>query len=159
MTTHDSQAEEGARRYPVGYLPGAFDMFHIGHLNIIRAARPYCDHLIVGVVPDEAVLRVKGHPPITPLHERMELVSHINMVDEVVVDDSNDKVEMWHRLHFDVIFKGTDWKGTPKGDALEAGMASVGADVVYFPYTKGTSSTQLRRIVAEHPLNQLSGNS
>ncbi len=150
MTIHDSRLEPEIAKYPVGYLPGAFDMFHIGHLNIIRAARPHCDRLILGVIPDESVLRVKGHPPIVPLAERMEVVRHIDLVDKVVIDDSRDKVEMWRRLHFDVIFKGSDWKGTPKGAALEAGMASVRADVVYFPYTEGTSSTALRRILGEY---------
>lgn len=149
MSAHDSRVETDLRHYAVGYLPGAFDLFHIGHLNIIRAARPYCDRLIVGVVPDESVLRVKGHTPFIPLAERMELVRHIRLVDEVVEDDSKDKVEMWHKLHFDVIFKGSDWKGTPKGYALEAGMASVGADVVYFQYTEQTSSTQLRSALSK----------
>ena len=133
----------------VGYVPGAWDMFHIGHLNIIKHARPLCDWLIVGVVTDESVVRVKGKQHMVPLEDRMAILREITMVDEVVVDDSTDKVQMWHKLHFDVVFKGDDWRGTPKGDRLEEGMASVGARVIYFPYTKATSSTQIRRRIRE----------
>lgn len=132
----------------IGYVPGAWDMFHIGHLNILKRARPHCDHLIVGVVTDEHLLRVKDKLPIIPLDERMEMVAALGMVDEVVVDPGS-KVEVWHEHPFDVLFKGDDWLGTPKGDKLEADMASVGALVHYFPYTAHTSSTALRAIIAD----------
>lgn len=131
----------------VGYLPGVFDMFHIGHLNILRNARPHVDWLIAGVVTDESVVRVKGVEPEQPLQERLQVVSAISLVDQAVVDDSQDKAEMWQRLGFDVIFKGDDWRGTAKGLRLEASMAAVGARVVYFPYTAGTSSTRLRLLL------------
>lgn len=133
----------------VGYVPGAWDMFHIGHLKILKHARPHCDWLIVGVVTDEAVRRIKNKRPMVPLEDRMAVLSALTLVDEVVVDDSPDKVPMWHKLHFDVIFKGDDWRGTAKGDQLEAGMASVGARVVYFPYTPDISSTEIRRMLSE----------
>lgn len=129
----------------VGYAPGAWDMLHRGHLNIIRHAREHCDWLIVGVVTDEAIRRVKQVEPMVSLEDRIAAVSAVDMVDQVVIDDSTDKVQMWERLHFDIVFKGDDWKGTPKGTALEEGMARVGARVVYFPYTLGISSTQIRR--------------
>jgi len=131
----------------VGYAPGVFDMFHIGHLNVIQGAKDRCDYLIVGVVTDERVEAVKHITPIMPLEERMELVAALDLVDEVVVDDSVDKVQMWERLHFDVIFKGDDWIGTEKGKRLEHGMAQVGARVVYFPYTEHISSTRLRDLI------------
>lgn len=131
----------------VGYAPGVFDMFHVGHLNVLRKARAQCDYLIVGVVTDERVNIVKNTSPLMPLDERMELVGSLDLVDRVVVDDSVDKVEMWNRLHFDVIFKGDDWIGTEKGDRLEQGMAEVGARVIYFPYTEHISSTRLRSLV------------
>lgn len=131
----------------IGYAPGVFDVFHMGHLNILLRAREHCDHLIVGVVTDERVQAVKGTTPMMPLDERRELVAALDLVDAVVDDDSTDKVQMWKRLHFDVIFKGDDWQGTPKGDQLEAGMASVGARVVYFPYTEHVSSTRLRDLI------------
>jgi glycerol-3-phosphate cytidylyltransferase len=130
-----------------GYVPGVFDMFHVGHLNIVRASRAQCDHLIVGVVSDDVVERVKGRPPIVPLEERMEILSELRLVDEVVVDLHADKFDAWRDLRFDVIFKGDDWKGTPKGEKLERDLASVGARIVYFPYTRHTSSTLLRKTI------------
>lgn len=133
----------------VGYAPGVYDLFHVGHLNILRRAKSQCDFLVVGVVSDDRVVAVKGQPPVIPLEERMELVEALDLVDKVVVDDSTDKVQMWERLHFDVIFKGDDWRGTPKGDRLEEGMASVGARVSYFPYTTHVSSTRLRALVEQ----------
>jgi glycerol-3-phosphate cytidylyltransferase len=129
----------------IGYVPGAWDLFHVGHLNILKHARPHCDWLIAGVVTDDAVRRVKGHDPMIPLADRLEVVRAIRLVDEVVVDDSTDKAQMWHRLHFHVIFKGDDWEGTAKGDQLEASMTGLGVRVVYFPYTPYISSTELRR--------------
>lgn len=129
----------------VGYVPGVFDMFHIGHLNIVRNARLACDYLIAGVVSDERCVIAKGHAPVVPLAERMEILSSIRYVDEAVVEDVSEKLEMWKRLKFDVIIKGDDWRGTPKGAKLEIDFASVGVDVVYLPYTVHTSSTMLRR--------------
>lgn len=131
----------------VGYVPGAYDMFHVGHLNIIRNSSLECDHLIAGVVTDEVLLAVKGRPPVVPLEERMEIVGALRYVDEVVVDQFSDKFEMWKLLRFDVLFKGDDWKGTPRGDQLEAALGSVGSSVHYFPYTKSTSSTLLRAYI------------
>jgi glycerol-3-phosphate cytidylyltransferase len=132
----------------VGYVPGAWDMFHIGHLNLIKRSRAQCDYLIVGVVTDEVLLQAKGKQPVVPLHERIEVVRSIDLVDAAVVDVSSDKLVMWQQLHFDVIFKGDDWRGTPAGDRLEAAMHSVDVDVIYFPYTAHTSSTALRKILA-----------
>ncbi|HRW18420.1 MAG TPA: adenylyltransferase/cytidyltransferase family protein [Dermatophilaceae bacterium] len=128
-----------------GYVPGVFDMFHVGHLNIVRAARKECDYLIVGVVADEVVAAVKGRPPVVPLAERMEIVAALRDVDEVVVDDHADKFDAWQQIRYDVIFKGDDWRGTPKGAKLESDLASVGARIHYFPYTRHTSSTILRQ--------------
>jgi glycerol-3-phosphate cytidylyltransferase len=131
----------------VGYVPGAYDMFHIGHLNILRRARTECDHLIAGVVTDEVLEQVKGRAPIVPHAERMAIVGSMSCVDEVVADVSSDKLVMWERLRFDVLFKGDDWKGTPKGDRLEADLGAVGVRIVYFPYTVHTSSTALRAMI------------
>lgn len=132
----------------VGFVPGAWDMFHVGHLNILLRAREHCDRLIVGVVTDERLAAVKGRPPVVPLAERMEVVGALDLVDRVVVDDSTDKKQMWELLHFDVIFKGDDWRGTPKGDQLERGMKEVGAEVHYFAYTPHTSSSRIRNLLA-----------
>jgi glycerol-3-phosphate cytidylyltransferase len=129
----------------VGYVPGAYDMFHVGHLNILRRAREHCDHLIAGVVTDEVLEQVKGRRPVVPHEERLEIVQALSFVDEAVPDVSTDKLVAWQMLRFDVLFKGDDWQGTPKGDRLEAALAGVGARVVYFPYTRHTSSTLLRQ--------------
>jgi len=131
----------------VGYVPGAWDMFHIGHLNILLRAREQCDRLVVGVVSDDELTRVKGRPPIIPLSERVEVVSEFGIVDEVVVDYATDKREVWARVGFDVLFKGDDWRGTTKGARLEQQLAEVGAALRYFPYTAHTSSTRLRALL------------
>jgi glycerol-3-phosphate cytidylyltransferase len=133
----------------VGYVPGAWDMFHIGHLNILVRARQHCDWLIAGVVTDEALFAAKGSYPVVPLSERKAVVSEMSLVDEVITDFSSNKLEVWSRVHFDVLFKGDDWRGTPKGMKLESDMASVGVPVHYLPYTAHTSSTILRSMLAE----------
>ena len=140
---------DGAESRVVGYVPGAWDMFHVGHLNILLRARERCDRLVVGVVTDQTLTEAKGRLPIVPLAERVELVAQLDLVDEVVTDFSSNKLLVWDRVHFDVLFKGDDWRGTAKGDRLEADMASVGVEVCYFPYTMHTSSSQLRAMLAE----------
>ncbi|MBW1601135.1 adenylyltransferase/cytidyltransferase family protein [Streptomyces sp. JJ66] len=131
--------------YRVGYAPGAYDLFHIGHLNILRHARQQCDYLVAGVVSDEMAERAKGRRPMIPLVERLEIVRSVKYVDAAFVETVPSKLETWRQVRFDVLFKGDDWRGTPKGDQLERDFATVGVDVVYFPYTVHTSSTHLRR--------------
>lgn len=132
----------------IGYVPGAWDMFHIGHLNILLRARAHCDRLVVGVVADEELVRAKGKPPMVPLQERLDVVASMDIVDEVTVDYSTSKVDAWRRIGFDILFKGDDWRGTAKGEKLELEMKSVGVQVHYFPYTGHTSSTKLRALIA-----------
>jgi glycerol-3-phosphate cytidylyltransferase len=132
----------------VGYAPGAYDLFHIGHLNLLRHAAEHCDHLIAGVVSDEMLLLTKGRAPVIPLAERMEIVRNLRFVDDVHAEVVPDKLDTWRSVGFDVIFKGDDWRGTEKGIRLERDFASVGVEVRYFPYTVTTSSTQLRRALA-----------
>ena len=132
-----------------GYVPGGFDMLHVGHLNILTEAAKRCDRLIAGVATDESLERMKGRGPIVPLAERMAMVAALRMVDSVVPDYDQDKRLAWERSPFDVLFKGTDWKGTDKGRRLEAEMAEVGASVIYLPYTPTTSSTMLRRTLVQ----------
>lgn len=131
----------------VGYAPGVFDLFHIGHLNLLRNSRQFCDYLIAGVVTDEMAKRTKGSLPVVPLSERLEIVSSVRFVDQAVPEDVTHKLEMWERLRFDVIIKGDDWKDTDRGDKLESDFAAVGVEVAYLPYTARTSSTLLRRIL------------
>lgn len=131
-----------------GYVSGVFDMFHIGHLNIIVKARQYCDYLIVGAVTDDVVEQVKGRRPVIPLDERMKILASLRDVDEVVIDSHSDKFDTWKTLRYDVIFKGDDWRGQPKGEKLERDLATVGARVHYFPYTLHTSSSLLREVIS-----------
>jgi glycerol-3-phosphate cytidylyltransferase len=131
----------------IGYAPGAYDLFHIGHLNLLRHARAHCDHLIAGVVSDEMLALTKGRAPVIPLAERMEIVRSLRIVDEVHAEVVPDKLDTWRAVGFDVLFKGDDWRGTPKGERLEAEMAQVGVELRYFPYTPHTSSTALRSVL------------
>ncbi|QEE60489.1 adenylyltransferase/cytidyltransferase family protein [Salinibacterium sp. dk2585] len=129
----------------VGYAAGAFDLFHIGHLNILRRARSECDFLIAGVVSDEMLERSKGARPVVPLAERLEIVRSVRYVDDAVAEVVPDKLETWRAVGFTHFFKGDDWRGTERGILLEQQFRAVGVEVVYFPYTGGTSSTRLRR--------------
>jgi glycerol-3-phosphate cytidylyltransferase len=129
----------------IGYAAGAFDLFHVGHLNILKHARSQCDFLIAGVVSDEMLRENKGITPVIPLAERLEIVQNIKFVDQAVAETVPDKLDVWRELQFDVFFKGDDWRGTEKGERLERKFAEVGVEVVYFPYTITTSSTVLRR--------------
>lgn len=132
------------KKYRVGYTTGVFDMFHIGHLNILRRAKEQCDYLIVGVSTDELVKEYKNKTPIIPFEERAEIVQSIDCVDRVIAQENRDKYEAWRELKFDVMFVGDDWKGKPLFIKVEEEFKKVGVDVVYFPYTKDTSSTILR---------------
>ena len=132
----------------IGYAAGAFDLFHIGHLNLLKHAKSQCDHLIAGVVSDEMLQLNKGMTPVVPLAERLEIVRHIRYVDEARAETLPDKLDTWREVRFTHFFKGDDWRGTEKGLRLEAEFAKVGVEVVYFPYTMSTSSTALRRALA-----------
>lgn len=136
----------------VGYAPGVYDVFHVGHLNILKHARSRCDYLVAGVLTDE-VAAWKGRSPIVPLIERLEIVRSVRYVDEVVVDHHLDKIKSWHEFPFDVMFKGDDWRGTPKAEHWERTLGEVGARVVYFPYTAHTSSTTLRQLISDRILD------
>ena len=135
------------KKYKVGYTTGVFDLFHIGHLNILKRAKEMCDYLIVGVSTDELVENYKNKTPIIPYEERIEIVSAIKYVDEVVPQIDRDKFGAWKRLKFNVMFVGNDWKGSKLFNEVENKFKMVGVDIVYFPYTKGTSSTVLREKV------------
>ncbi|MEJ8670683.1 adenylyltransferase/cytidyltransferase family protein [Streptomyces sp. NBC_01017] len=131
-------------RERLGYAPGVFDLFHVGHLNVLRRARGHCDRLVAGVCSDDLVVRLKGRPPVVPLAERLQIVRSVRYVDETFVATVDDKMEIWKEVGFDVIFKGDDWLGTDVWTTLETQFARVGVEVVYFPYTEHTSSTLLR---------------
>ena len=129
----------------IGYAGGVYDLFHIGHLNLLKHARSQCDYLIAGVVSDDLVEVTKGKRPVIPLAERVEIVSSIKFVDEARPEVHLDKMDTWREVGFHVYFKGDDWKGTPQGITLKRRLAEVGVEVIYFPYSLQTSSSLLRR--------------
>ena len=133
-----------AKKYKKGFTVGTFDMFHIGHLNLMKQAKEYCDYLIVGIHSDEWVMLCKNRPTVINYEDRAAIVGAIRYVDEVVKNETRSKMEAWEKYHFDVAFIGDDWKGTEVWNKIEAELKSVGCDVVYIPYTKGISTTQIR---------------
>ena len=126
----------------IGYTTGVFDLFHVGHLNLLRNARGMCDRLIVGVTVDKLV-EYKCKKAVIPFEERMEIVRSIRYVDAVVPQETLDKFQAWEKLHYNTLFVGDDWYATDSWKALEDKLQTVGVRVVYFPYTKGTSSSLL----------------
>ena len=131
-------------KYKIGYTTGVFDMFHVGHLNILKKAKENCDFLIVGVSTDETVETYKHKLPVIPYEDRAAIVESIKYVDKVVPQKSMDKFEAWESLHFDKLFHGNDWKGSNMYNEVEEKLKHVGVEVVYFEYTKGVSSSMLR---------------
>lgn len=131
----------------VGYTTGVFDMFHIGHLNILKRAKERCDILIVGVTTDELCQAYKNKLPIIPYEERKAIIEAIKYVDKVVPQLNRDKFSAWEEYKFDVMFVGDDWKGSDLFEVVEKKLNAVGCRVEYLPYTQGTNSTILREKV------------
>ena len=131
------------KKYKIGYTTGVYDMFHIGHLNILRRAKELCDYLIVGVSTDEVVQQYKHKTPVIPYEHRKAIVEAIKYVDRVVPQDNMDKFAAWEKYHFDAIFHGDDWKGSSMYDEIERELKSVGCDMVFLPHTDGISSTDI----------------
>ncbi len=129
--------------YKIGYTTGVFDLFHIGHLNILKRAKEQCEYLIVGVSTDEVVEEYKKKKPVIPFEERLEIIKAIRYVDEVIPQTSMDKLKAWETLHYDALFHGSDWKGSAMYDEVEEKLKSVGVDMVFLPHTTGTSSTMI----------------
>ena len=142
------------KKYSRGFIQGTFDMFHIGHLNLIKRAKEQCEYLIVGVNTDELVQEYKNKTPIIKQDERIAIVQELKSVDETVLMKDRDKLKAAKELNFDVNFMGDDWKGTEFYNKVEEELKKIGVDIVYFPYTKGTSSTILRQVL-EKRLEQI----
>ncbi|MCI9219657.1 MAG: adenylyltransferase/cytidyltransferase family protein [Lachnospiraceae bacterium] len=132
------------KRYKIGYTQGVYDMFHVGHLNLINNAKQYCEYLIVGINTDALVQEYKHKQPVINQEERRYIVENVRAVDEVVIVETLDKVAMWNKLHFDAVFIGDDWKGNPRWEATKVELEKYGVDVVFLPHTEGVSSTMLR---------------
>ena len=133
----------------VGYTTGVYDLFHIGHLNILRNAKSLCDKLIVGVTTDELLLEYKKKKSVIPFVERCEIIRAIKYVDAVVAQNTMDKFEAWKKLKFNIMFVGDDWFKSDKWNDIEEQLERVGVKIVYFPYTQGTSSTLINQILVE----------
>ena len=133
------------KTYKVGYTQGVFDMFHIGHLNLINNAKKHCDYLIVGVNADELVEAYKHKTPVINQEERWTIVANIKAVDECVIATTLDKKKAWEKHHFDAIFIGDDWKGNARWEQTKEDFAKFGVDVVFLPHTDGVTSTMLRQ--------------
>ena len=132
------------KRYKIGYTQGVYDMFHVGHLNLINNAKQYCEYLIVGINTDALVQEYKHKQPVINQEERRYIVENVRAVDEVVIVETLDNVAMWNKLHFDAVFIGDDWKGNPRWEATKVELEKYGVDVVFLPHTEGVSSTMLR---------------
>lgn len=135
------------KKYKIGYTTGVFDLFHIGHLNIIRQAKEQCEYLIVGVSTDDLVEKYKHKKPIIPYDERAAIVAAIRYVDEVVPQKTMDKLEAWKRLGFEVMFHGDDWKGSKMYDEVQKKFSEHGVDLVFLKHTDGTSTTLIEEKV------------
>lgn len=145
----DELRQEQPKKYRVGYTDGVYDLFHVGHLNMIETAKKYCDYLIVGVHGDDVVEEYKHRRPIINEKDRKRILQSIKGVDRVEINRFRDKIKLWELYHFDVIFIGDDWKGTERWINFEKELAKINVDVVYVPYTKGVSTTEIRQKIME----------
>lgn len=135
------------KKYRIGYTQGAFDMFHIGHLNLINHAKDYCDYLIVGVNSDKLISEYKHKCAVINENERAEIVRNIKAVDECVIATTLDKIVALEKYHYDAIFIGDDWKGNPRWEQTKIDLAERGVDLVFLPRTEGVSSTELGEVI------------
>ena len=131
----------------IGYTTGVFDLFHIGHVNILKKSKSLCDKLIVGVSKDQLVYKYKKKFPVIPEKERIQIVQNIKYVDYAIFQNSLNKFVNYKKLKFDIMFVGDDWFNTPKWKNLDEKFREIGVKIVYLPYTKSTSSTKINKIL------------
>jgi len=146
------EKESTARSQIVGYTSGVFDLFHVGHLNILKRAKSLCDRLIVGVTVDSLV-EYKNQNAIIPFEERIEIVRGIKWVDLTIPQDNLDKFVMWKKLKFDVMFIGDDWFSTERFQKYEKDLAEVGVKIIYLPYTQRISTSQIKKRIVDDYLS------
>ena len=137
------------KKYKVGYTDGVYDLFHVGHLNMIETAKRNCEHLIVGVHGDDVVKEYKHHLPIINENDRKRILESVRGVDEVVINRFRDKMKLWEIYHFNVVFIGDDWKGTDRWNKFEKELNAIGVDVIYVPYTQGISTTEIKKMILD----------
>lgn len=132
--------------YKVGYICGCFDLFHIGHLNILQRCKENCDYLIVGLCDDDYIKTNKNREPVFNQDDRKRLIESLKCVDEVVIvkeEEILDKLKAWYRIKFDVLFNGSDWIGTERSLKAEKDFKEIGVEIKYFPYTEGISTSDI----------------
>ncbi len=132
------------KKYKIGYTQGTFDMFHIGHLNLINHAKEQCDYLIVGINSDNLVKEYKNKIPVIPQNERLEIICNLKSVDKCILTDTLDKVKIYNKEKFNAVFIGDDWKGNERWQITKNQLSILGIDVVFLSYTQGISSTILK---------------
>ncbi|MCH5261304.1 MAG: adenylyltransferase/cytidyltransferase family protein [Lachnospiraceae bacterium] len=137
------------QKYKIGYTDGVYDLFHVGHLNMIQTAKQHCEYLIVGVHGDDVVEEYKHRRPIINENDRKRIIESIKGVDRAVINRFRDKLKLRELYHFDVVFIGDDWKGTDRWNNFEKILAEHNVDVVYVPYTQGISTTEIRKKIME----------
>lgn len=137
------------QKYKTGYTDGVYDLFHVGHLNMIQTAKKYCEYLIVGVHGDDVVEDYKRRRPIINETDWKRIIESVKGVDRAEINRFRDKLRLWELYRFDVIFIGDDWKGTERWNHFEKVLAEINVDVVYVPYTKGISTTDIRNKIME----------
>lgn len=137
------------KKYQTGYIAGVFDLFHIGHLNLLRRAKEKCEYLIVGILTDELVVHFKKELPYIPCEERLAIVESIKYVDQAVLvtAENIDKMKAWSLYRFDCLFSGDDWKNEQSWLDDTRRLNQVGSNIEFFPYTQSTSSTQIKRLI------------
>jgi glycerol-3-phosphate cytidylyltransferase len=133
-----------SKKYKIGYASGAFDLLHVGHINLLKRAKELCDYLVAGVYSDDCIMQYKGKKTFFDTDMRKEIIKSIKYVDEVSVRENRDKLEAWNDFKFDVLIIGDDWKGSEEWNRHEEEMKGVGADIVYLPYTKGISASIIK---------------
>lgn len=138
------------KKFKIGYTQGVYDMFHIGHLNILNRAKEQCEYLIVGVNSDRLVEEYKHKRTVIKQCDRATIVENIKAVDKCVIVDTLDKVKILQEYHFEAIFIGDDWQGNPRWVNTKEELRALGVDVVFLPYTEGVSSSALRTVEEEH---------
>ena len=138
----------------IGFTQGTFDMFHIGHLNLLQNAKKQCDHLIVGVNTDKLVMSYKNIKPFTSLKERIKIVGAIRYVDEILLCNTLDKEYIWIKKNYHKLFIGDDWRGSDRWNQTEKALKEYHVKVIYLPYTKSICSTIMRERLYNAILNE-----
>src|SRR3989344_3458303 len=133
----------------IAYTAGVFDLFHIGHVNLLRNAKSVCDYLIVAVSTDEHVKNYKNKTPVIPYEHRIEVIKSCKYADAIIPQDNGDRMDAWRKLKFDIMIVGDDWYDTEKWHEYERQLKEVGVRIIYFPYTKNISSTMINKILEE----------